>query len=144
MIHADRLPGGGVTNGDVGVVSTGEGVEIVCTWVTQMVLHVFNGGQSRTFGKEFIGGPRVVSPIVDPWGWWIGGCFCTRHGLMKKAEEGGKEKGLANGVKAERGREILEKPYPHEKRRTGGNDEGSRTQKYRKYKRSQAVIRAIQ
>jgi len=38
---------------------------------------------------------------------------------MKKAEEGGKEKGLTNGVKAERGREILEKPYPCEKSRTG-------------------------
>jgi len=59
---------------------------------------------------------------------------------MKKAEEGGKEKGLANGVKADRGRETL--PTREEKNR--GNDEGSRTQKCRKYKQSQAVIRAIQ
>jgi len=33
-----------------------------------MVLHVFNGGQSRTFGQELIGAQGVVGHIVDPWG----------------------------------------------------------------------------
>jgi len=43
----------------------------------------------------------------------------------EKTEEGRKEKGLADGVKAERGRETLEKPYPHEKSRIEG-----RTKRY--------------
>ena len=47
IVHADRLPGGVVTNGDVGVVDAVEGIEIVGSWVTQMVLHVYDGSQGR-------------------------------------------------------------------------------------------------
>jgi len=41
----------------------------------------------------------------------------------EKAEEGRKEKGLANGVKAERGRETLRKPLPTREVQKRGNRE---------------------
>jgi len=47
IVHADRLPGGSVTNGNVGFVATAEGIEVVGSWVTLMVLHVYDGSQGR-------------------------------------------------------------------------------------------------
>ena len=65
--------------------------------------------------------------------------------IDEKAEEGRKEKGLANGVKSERGRENPKKTSTHarslEREKQRSEEEEHECQKY---KQSQAVIRAIQ
>ena len=48
--------------------------------------------------EQLVRGPRVKGLIVDPRGWWIGDCFCTRHGLMKKLKKEEENKGLVKKV----------------------------------------------
>jgi len=63
----------------------------------------------------------------------------------EKAEEGRKEKGLAKGVKLERGRENPRKTLPHARSSERGKQRNEEEEhKCQKYKQSQGVIRAIQ
>jgi len=43
VVHTNWLPRGAMADGDVGIVGSAEGVEVVQSRVTQMVLYVFNG-----------------------------------------------------------------------------------------------------
>jgi len=43
VVHVNWLPRGAMTDGDVRIVGSAEGVEVVHSQVTQMVLYVFNG-----------------------------------------------------------------------------------------------------
>jgi len=43
VVHANWLPRVAMTDGDVRIVGSAEGVEVVQLQVTQMVLYVFNG-----------------------------------------------------------------------------------------------------
>ena len=63
----------------------------------------------------------------------------------EKAEEGRKEKGLANGVKAERGRENPKKTSTHARISERGKQRSEEEEhKCKKNKQFQAVIRVIQ
>ena len=42
VVHANWLPRGAMTDGDVRIVGSAEGVKVVQSPVTQMVLYVFN------------------------------------------------------------------------------------------------------